>query len=163
MSSSETPEFEKSTYTYEDKPVLITMISGGFFIGLILYFIMSRVVSNLSFPGSNIIPILVFVIIIVMSVLSARGFDVQITINAKSGWIQATSKTQYWEGYIHQTKSLLVLQRERFVNDNTSYIEYKLHLELHDSSEYEVPLNTQIAIEAINAIEKANMTIPVKS
>ena len=163
MSSSDPPEFEKSIYTYEDKPVLATMISGGFFISLILYFIMSRIVRNLSFPGSNLIPIFVALIILAMSVMGARGFDVQITINTKSGWIHAESKSQYWEGYVHEAKSFLVLQRERHMNNDASYIDYKLYLEIDDGSKYEIPLISKIAIEAIHIIEKANATIPIKS
>lgn len=163
MSSSDPPEFEKSVYTYEDRPVLATMLSGGFFIGLVLYFIMSRIMRNMSFLGSNLVPSMIFIFIIIMSFLGARGFDVQITINTKSGWIQATSKTQYWEGYAHQTKSFLVLQRERSVTEDTSLIEYKLHLELDDNSKYEIPLNKKIAIQAINVIDKANSAIPVKT
>ena len=154
MSSTDIPEFEKSLFTYEDKPVLLTMLSGGFFISIVLYFIFSRVVKSLSIPGSNFIPMTIGIIVLIISFLASRGFDVQIIINTKSGWVQATSKTQYWEGYAHEIKSFIVLQRESPMNNDTSYIDYKLYLELDDGSNYEVPLITNLAIEAIDVIEK---------
>ncbi|OLS28455.1 MAG: hypothetical protein HeimC2_06740 [Candidatus Heimdallarchaeota archaeon LC_2] len=162
MSSSDIPEFEKSIYIYEDKPVILTMISGGFFISIFLYFIFSRVVKSFSFPGSSIIPLAMAIMVLIISVLGARGFDVQIKINTKSGWIRATSKTQFWEGYPNDLKSLIVLQRERSMDNDTSYIEYKLYLEIDDGSHYEVPLITNLALEAMEVIEKAKSIIPIK-
>lgn len=160
---SDIPEYEEAVVKFIDRPPMLTMLSGGFFMSLFLYFVFQRVTQNLDFPGSGFLPLGVAVAIILMSVVRARAVDALITINTKSGWIHGSNRTQYWEGYIHDAEKLIVLQREQSVNEDTSYIEYKLVLELEDNSSYEILLNTDTARKAIEAIEQAKAAVPLKS
>lgn len=159
---SEPPEYEDAVITFTDKPPLLTMMSGGLFMSIFLYFIFQRVTRDLTFPGSQFLPLGVAMVIILLSVIRSRQIDVTISINTKSGWIHGSNRTQFWEGYVHEAKSIIVLQRERSMNEETNYIEYKLLLELEDESTYEIPLITNQAEKAIEAIEKAKVAIPLK-
>lgn len=160
---SDIPEYEEAVVTFIDKPQLLTMLSGGFFMSLFLYFVFQRVTQNLDFPGSGFFPIGVALLIILLSIVRARAIDVKITINTKSGWVHGSNRSQYWEGYIHDAEKIIVLQREQSVNETTSYIEYKLILELDDDSSYEILLNTDQARKAIETIDQAKAAVPLKS
>ena len=160
---SDVPEYEEGVVTFIDRPPLLTMLSGGFFISIFLYFVFQRITQNVKFPGSSYLPMGVAITIILLSIVRGRATDVQITINTKSGWVHGSNRAQYWEGYIHDAENIIVLQRERSANDDASYIEYKLVLSLDDNSSYEILLNTDQARKAIEVIDQAKAAVPLKS
>ncbi len=163
MSQGDPPLLENTVSEFEDKPIMATMVSGGFFIALILYFISDRLLSNVSSLNLQIIPPLVFIIIIISSIRKGLQIDVRIKINTRTGWIYAENRRQYWEGYINEVANFQVLQRQIETGPDKSIIKYKLHLELEDKSKYEIPLTYSQVAQAISDIEEATNSIPTKA
>jgi len=163
MSQGEPPLLENTVSVFEDKPIMATMVSGGFFIALILYFVTDRMISNFQFQNLDIFPPLFFIFIILASIRRGRQIDVKIEINSRTGWIHAESRRQYWEGYINEVEKFQVLQRQIDSDPNKSLVEYKLFLELEDKSTYEIPLTYSQAAQAIPDIEEMTKSVPSKA
>ncbi|MHA2028107.1 MAG: hypothetical protein ACW99Q_01840 [Candidatus Kariarchaeaceae archaeon] len=145
--------------TFVDKPSILTIMSGGIFLSIILYFIFQRIMQNYSFFGSNLLPFGIAAVIVILSFLMGNQVDVKIQINEQTGWIYAENRTQYWEGNYREVTQFLVLQREKEFDNERVYTEYKLYLELEDSTSYEIPLNNELARKAIDVIERIKSTI----
>ncbi|MHA2098282.1 MAG: hypothetical protein ACW99A_06320 [Candidatus Kariarchaeaceae archaeon] len=155
-----TPQINKNVVsTFVDKPSILTIMSGGIFLSIILYFIFQRIMQNYSFFGSNLLPFGIAAVIVILSFLMGNQVDVKIQINEQTGWIYAENRTQYWEGNYREVTQFLVLQREKEFDNERVYTEYKLYLELEDSTSYEIPLNNELARKAIDVIERIKSTI----
>lgn len=160
--SDEPPILKDSKYAYEDKPVFATMLSGGIFIALVLYFLLNQFLKQ--FPSSTILralPLVIAVLVVISSGIRGRQVDVLIEMNTANGWVKAQNRTHEWEGYFFDAEQMQVLQRESQVGDNIM-TEYKLYVKLHDQSEYSVPLRSDQAREALHNLEEMQKHVPKK-
>lgn len=163
MSTEDAPAHEESEFIFEDKPVLLTMISGGLVMSLLLFFILKWSLGTIGVRQLEIIPWIASIYLLISTIRKGRVSDVVIKINTKTGWVYARNTMQFWEGYANELTRFEVLQRQEQNPRGDRYTRYKLFLELSDESTYEVPLLVVNVKDAIELVEKTKSAIPVKA
>jgi hypothetical protein len=141
--------------SFQDKPIVATMISGGITIAVFVFFIVRWSISNLPIPYRELVPYLTSILIIVYSIRRSLIPDTTIQINTSTGWVFTQTKSKYWEGFADEPPTFLVLQRDTINNRAESYTQYKLYLELDDQSFFEVSLHPSKVSHAIQTVDLA--------
>ncbi len=146
-------KMENDVVSFEDKPVLATMISGGIIISVIFYFVIKWFLSSFHLTDSYIIPLVCASIVMLISIGRSRIVDVLIQIDMQSGMIYAHDRLTNWEGNINAVEKIIVLQRQIQGRSDTIITEFKLYLEVDKNIKYEIPLLTSVAKSTIELLE----------
>ncbi|MHA2504567.1 MAG: hypothetical protein ACXAE3_17065 [Candidatus Kariarchaeaceae archaeon] len=159
MASQEPPAYQNTEFVYEDKPNLATLLSGGIFLGLAVYFIAGLTLGAFGVEIA-IIQWIMALFPVIISLRMGTTANVTIKIDIKTGFVVAKNKSYTYEAYAHEPEIFMVLEKTSTANGK-SYKDYKLSLKADDETTFDIPLDPSQAAKAIDVIEKAKKAVPI--
>ena len=156
---SKTSQNGKDIMSFEDGPNLLTMLSGGVLVAVIVYFITGFFLQTFKIE-LEIIRYFMAAFVILLSLKMGTSADVKITINTTSGWLIARGEGIIYEGYAVEPDHLIVLQKQTVGVNNEPVTEYRLSLKIDDETELNIPLDINQVRNAIQTIEQAKIASP---
>lgn len=163
MSTEDPPDHEESEFIFEDKPILLTIISGALVVGTIVFVILRWMVGNFGISQLEILPWIVSIYLITSTIRKGMISDVVIKINTKTGWIYVRNTIQFWEGFANDLTKFEVLQRQEQNPRGDRYTRYKIFIELSDETSYEIPILIVDVKNVMEIVEKSKSAVPTKT
>lgn len=157
---SEPPAYEESSVKFVDQPHIATMLSGGIFLAIVVFFILQWFLSTLEIEQFSIVKFIIAGGVIVTSIYMGITPDVIIKMNTKTGYIKAETSTIQWEGYANEAEQFLVLQKRSVGRNGQQFTDYKLSLQVDEETTFEIPLKVSQVRNAINSVEETKEAVP---